>query len=168
MRIAGILKQSVEYGEGLRTVVLFQGCSHDCKGCNVPDTKSPLGGKEVSIDYVINELKSDDLATGITLSGGDPIDQMVDLGELFEIIKYDEDLSKKNIWLYTGYRLDEVDNMRPLKKFVDLYMIDYIVDGPYDETMTPATKPYVGSDNQRIIDMKHYLDTGEIIEWSKN
>ena len=38
MRIAGIIKDSVVNGIGIRDVIFTQGCQHHCKGCHNPKT----------------------------------------------------------------------------------------------------------------------------------
>ena len=60
----------------------------------------------------------------------------------------------KDIWLYTGNRLEEVAQS-PLLSYVDV-----VVDGPFLEDERDAGLAFRGSRNQRIIDLKPNLPPG--------
>ena len=60
----------------------------------------------------------------------------------------------KDIWLYTGNRLEEVASS-PLLSYVDV-----VVDGPFLEAEKDAGLAFRGSRNQRIIDLKTNLPPG--------
>ena len=38
LRIAGVVKESIVDGKGIRYTVFTQGCPHHCKGCHNPQT----------------------------------------------------------------------------------------------------------------------------------
>jgi anaerobic ribonucleoside-triphosphate reductase activating protein len=71
IRLASSLQlDSIVDGEGIRTVIWTQGCSHNCLGCQNPKTHDFNGGFTLDIEKLkqeISELKGQD---GITLSGG--------------------------------------------------------------------------------------------------
>ena len=75
IRIAGVVKESIVDGPGIRYVVFAQGCKHNCKGCHNPHTHSFEGGSIVEVDSIISEMKRNPLLDGITLSGGEPFEQ---------------------------------------------------------------------------------------------
>ena len=72
LRVAGIIKESIVDGPGIRLVVFTQGCRHHCPGCHNPETHSFQGGQLVSIDEILDMIKKNPLLDGITFSGGDP------------------------------------------------------------------------------------------------
>lgn len=83
---------------------------------------------------------------GLTLSGGDPLFSLDDIVDLSKEIK--EKMPKKNIWLYTGFTIEQIRQSR-MKAI--LPYVDVIVDGPYVESLRDVTLAFRGSRNQRII-----------------
>ena len=75
IRIASIEKESTVDGEGWRYVIFTQGCNHNCKGCHNPQSHDFDGGKEVTDQELIDDILSNPLLDGVTLSGGDPFFQ---------------------------------------------------------------------------------------------
>lgn len=140
MRIAGTLPCSLVNGEGIRFVVFLQGCAHYCKGCQNPETWDFNGGQEVDPEDIARQYrKHDHMLEGITLSGGDPFYQQEECMKLLDL------LPGVNVWVYTGFRYEEIQNTDLARR------ADVIVDGPYMEDLRTETLPYRGSSNQRII-----------------
>lgn len=137
MRIAGTLSCSLVNGEGVRYVVFLQGCGHHCPGCQNPDTWDFDGGYEVSVEWLAEDIKKHKYIDGITLSGGDPIWQEEECLKLLEL------LPGMNVWLYTGFEWDEVENNYLVMR------ADAVVTGPYIEELR-CEGQYYGSSNQEI------------------
>lgn len=155
MRIAGIVRDSIVDGPGIRDVIFFQGCGKRCKGCHNPDTWDYNGGCHRFIGDVVLELE--DSSNNITISGGEPMDQHNDLLELCS------QLSKqgKSIWVYTGCVVDPTKSIyQRLARYVDV-----IVDGRFMEDQKNCNLQFRGSSNQRIIDLPMSVIMGKIIEW---
>ena len=53
---AEIQTDSIVDGEGIRTVIWTQGCSHNCKGCHNPETHSFEGGFLVDIEDLEKQI----------------------------------------------------------------------------------------------------------------
>ena len=101
LRISGIVNDSIVDGPGMRYVVFVQGCYHNCEGCHNKHTHDPLGGKFMSIEDILDEIKKNPLLDGVTFSGGEPFQQAGVLATLGRKIKdYDPNLS---IITYSGY-----------------------------------------------------------------
>ena len=49
IRVAGIVKESIVDGPGIRYVVFTQGCKHNCPGCHNPETHSFEGGSMMDV-----------------------------------------------------------------------------------------------------------------------
>ena len=75
IRIAGTVNDSIVDGPGLRFAVFTQGCPHHCPGCQNPETHDPNGGHEEDTDALIARMKKNPLLSGLTLTGGDPLEQ---------------------------------------------------------------------------------------------
>lgn len=148
IRVAGIIKGTMADGPGIRDAVYFQGCPHDCPGCHNPQTHNAEGGKAMFIDEILDEIESD----CVTISGGDPFFQLSGLELLCKELK----ARGKNIWVYTGFRLETIQWRRGWNRV--LKYIDVLVDGPYEEDK-PETKRMCGSTNQRIIHFNNGLIT---------
>lgn len=166
MRISGIVKDSIVDGPGLRLVIFFQGCKHNCKGCHNPDTHDPQGGYEESIIKVLDMIKEDPLIEGITLSGGDPLEQPVSCYNLCRRIKeFNPDLS---IWLYTGYTYEYIQGSYNEDWDKLLQCIDVLVDGPFVELLKSYDLHFRGSSNQRLIDVKASKDKEHVVLYQSN
>ena len=148
MRINGVLTSSLVNGDGIRYVIFLQGCPHHCDGCQNPDTWDPKGGYEISVEDLVADIKKRHLIDGITLSGGEPFMQQEECCKLIGLLPDNLD-----IWVYTGFRYEEVAHM-PLAK-----VADYIVDGRFEMDNLAVGKMY-GSNNQRIINVKEWCTDG--------
>jgi anaerobic ribonucleoside-triphosphate reductase activating protein len=122
-----ILKCSNVNGPGKRSVVWTQGCSLNCKGCFNRDTHNFAPNKEYDIEILAREL-ADFKQKGLTISGGEPLDQAEALLNL--IISFRK-ISRATILLFTGYTLDEIkcDN----KKIEVIKNVDAVLSGRYIE-----------------------------------
>lgn len=143
IRIAGIQKESCVDGEGLRYVVFMQGCKRNCKGCHNPNTHDLNGGIIVDTSDIIAEIKKNPLLQGVTLSGGEPLLQIAPAAEIASAAK----AMGLNVWLYTGYRLEDI----PPDADELLKSVDAVVDGEYIEPQRDLTLAFRGSKNQRVI-----------------
>ena len=162
IRLAADLQpDSIVDGEGVRTVIWTQGCSHNCKGCHNPGTHDFNGGFEVDIEEIINEIKNLEGQEGITFSGGDPIFQ----AEACSLIAKEAKESNLDIWCYTGFKFEDIINIPKFKEF--LKYVDVLVDGKFIEEEKSLNLDFRGSRNQRIIDVQESLKKGKTILVSK-
>ena len=143
IRIAGIVSESITDGEGIRFAIFMQGCLRKCKGCHNPSTHDLDGGKVVDTSELIEQIKSNPLLAGITLTGGEPFLQIAPAAELAKAVKN----LGLNVWCYTGYKIEEL----PTNAFELLEYVDVLVDGEYIESQRDLELKFRGSKNQRII-----------------
>ena len=66
-------------------------------------------------------------------------------------------LPDKTVWLYTGFLWEEV------KKAIDLTNIDVLVDGEFIKELNDNNLKWIGSSNQRIIDVQKSLKEDKIV-----
>ena len=75
IRMAGVVRESIVDGPGLRFAVFCQGCPHGCDGCHNQETHDFDGGYDCHISKIIAAVDQDPLLDGVTFSGGEPFCQ---------------------------------------------------------------------------------------------
>jgi len=142
MRIAGVNPCSLVNGEGIRYTIFTQGCFHQCKGCQNPETWDPKGGYDAKIEDLAADILKRwrrDQIDGITLSGGDPFYQQTECRQLLKLLP-----KEINVWIYTGFEYEKIKDLELTS------LANVIVDGQFEVSKRCEGKPY-GSSNQRII-----------------
>ncbi len=165
LAIKDIQTDSIVDGEGIRSVIWFQGCSHNCFGCHNPETHDFKGGVEVPLEDVKEQIDNLEYQNGVTFSGGDPMMQIEALEELAGYIKE----KGMNVWVYTGYTFEQVLEMSKTNEHYlnALKNIDVLVDGPFVMDKKSFDVMFRGSSNQRIIDVAKSLKKGEAVTIKK-
>ena len=161
LQLAGVVRESIVDGPGIRMTVFVQGCPHHCKGCHNPHTWSFEGGYTTSVDRILEEAAKDKLLKGITLSGGEPFTQAKALAELAEKAH----AMGLNIFCYTGYTFENLyaqSEEHPEYREL-LEQCDWLVDGPFIEEEMSLMLHFRGSRNQRILDVPKSLEKGEAV-----
>ena len=150
-RIIDIIPDTAVDGTGLRTSVYFSGCEHKCKGCHNPESWDFNAGYDIDISEIVDKVEEYDNHK-VTLSGGDPLYRK---DEVLELIKQLKDRIKDiNIWIYTGFKYEDllsIDDPTINEIFAN---IDVLVDGPFVESLKSDECIFRGSSNQRIIYLK--------------
>ena len=160
-----IQTDSIVDGEGIRTVIWTQGCSHNCKGCHNPETHSFGDGFLVDVEDLKKEIATLKNQDGITLSGGDPMFQPEPVCEIAKFCKE----KGLNVWCYTGFTFEQLLEMAKTNHFIKelLENIDVLVDGKFVLEQKSLNLYFKGSKNQRILDMPKSLAEGKAIEIEK-
>ena len=173
-------------GDGLRVTLWLSGCSHHCKGCQNSQTWDINSGipfdKEAKKELF--EALDNDYISGITFSGGDPLHEN-NIEEVFElIIEIRQKFPTKTIWLYTGYKIEELALYKEMDKHLNgkcsfeealnkehnnmtrlaiIYECDVLVDGRYIDELKDISLHWRGSSNQRVINVQESLRQNEVI-----
>lgn len=153
---ANIQYDSIVDGEGMRAVLWTQGCPHHCLGCHNPTTHDFNGGFITTTEELIEELKDElKYEDGITLSGGDPFMQPE---AVCEIAKYVKSVGK-NVWAYTGFTFEQLLELgKKNKNIINLLNnVDILVDGKFVMAEKSLDLYYMGSRNQRVIEVQESL-----------
>ncbi len=161
IRIAGTVNDSIVDGPGLRFTVFTQGCSHCCPGCHNPETHDPAGGHEEDTAEIVARMKKNPLLSGVTLSGGDPLEQSAACLE----IARGAHAAGLNVWAYTGYTWEQLMKKNDPDQQALIREVDVLVDGPFILAKRSLELNYCGSSNQRLIDVKQTLAQGKIVCW---
>jgi anaerobic ribonucleoside-triphosphate reductase activating protein len=159
MKLAGEIKHSLVNGPGIRYVVFFQGCPHQCPGCQNPETHDFREGTIVNIEGLIARISGTKYLDGVTLSGGDPLMQPEACAEIAAAVRP----MGLNVWLYTGWTMDDI-LVDPVKRAA-VRDVNVIVDGRFIQTLRSETCLWRGSSNQRLIDVQKSLEKNETVEY---
>lgn len=178
MKFHNIEANNIENGEGIRTLLWVSGCYHNCYNCHNPITHDKDDGLEFteeSMDELFDYI-SQDHVNGLTLTGGDGLcyytHELCDL-----ILRFRKKFGRsKTIWLYTGFTLDELlerinshkDSTNSMCLRWILSNIDILCDGKYVEELALKEYHWVGSTNQRVIDMRKTLERGIVVFYEKD
>lgn len=153
-----VLEASAVNGPGERLVLWTQGCSHGCKGCFNGESWSFRPKTLRFVDDLAMEIMEVN-PSGLTLTGGDPLQQASSLRRLLELL-HDADgglkALPKGIILFTGYTLEEIEALpgregEDARACVDL--VDLLIDGRFEEDKR-VDHVLAGSANQRF----HFLE----------
>ena len=151
MYIERILCPIVTLGPGKRLVIWTKGCSKNCYGCISPEMAVVGNARNVSVQdicVIVSNIHKSEGFDGITISGGDPLEQLPEIIELLENLRtYTDD-----ILVYTGFvwpifsqKLKE-DEIKKIKS-----LISVLIDGPYIHEQNIPQLSLRGSKNQNII-----------------
>ncbi|TMQ12393.1 MAG: radical SAM protein [Deltaproteobacteria bacterium] len=142
-RIHAFEPRSRANGPGARFVVWFQGCTLGCPGCFNPTTHDAAAGRSIALDELIGELGRVHGIEGLSLSGGEPLQQP---GAARALLDAARALGLSTL-AFSGYTVEEI---RDLPGGPDvLARLDVLIDGRYVAGERLATG-LRGSANQRI------------------
>lgn len=159
MRIAKLRSQDIANGPGIRVSVYVQGCTRHCGGCFNPETWDFSGGVYFTPEIMENLIKfgSKPFISGLSVLGGEPLQQDE---ELIEMTRRFKEATGKSIWMWTGYKWEDLDE----EQLNMLKYVDVLMDGEFQENnMVTGNKRFRGSMNQRAIDVQKSLKKGKII-----
>ena len=169
MYYGNLKKCDIANGIGVRVTLFVSGCTNHCPDCFQPQTWDFRYGKPFTDDTraeIFAELDKPYI-NGLTVLGGEPFEPENQRALLPFLKKVRERFPKKNIWCYTGYLFDKelLGESRARCECTDemLSLIDVLVDGEFVQELYSVALAFRGSENQRIIDVKKSLETGEIV-----
>lgn len=135
-------------GPGSRAVIWFHGCSRNCDGCIAKSMNQSEDFEECTPDGLYEWLKTCSNIEGLSISGGEPLEQDIDDLTVF-LQKVKSDSRKLSVILFTGFTYNEIVHSRINKV---LPFIDVLIDGTYKKELNDDTG-LRGSSNQVI----HFL-----------
>ena len=137
-------------GTGTRCTLFVSGCIHQCRGCyNQSTWKTDSGNlftKELE-DQIINDLNDTKIRRrGLSLSGGDPLhpNNVPVILKLVQRVR--KECPNKTIWMWTGYKLNELNKSQ--KEIVQY--LDVLIDGKFVQELKDPALEWRGSSNQVI------------------
>ena len=168
MHYATIKNCDIANGPGVRVSLFVSGCTHRCPGCFNEVAWDFFYGQpftEETEDYILNLLRPD-YVQGLTLLGGEPFEPQ-NQGSVVKLLRrVKQELPQKSIWAFSGYLFDrDICSGRLGDTAEYLSYLDVLVDGPFIQEKKNLSLRFRGSENQRLIDVKQSLATGQIVLW---
>jgi anaerobic ribonucleoside-triphosphate reductase activating protein len=156
LNVADVGHHSHVNGPGVRSVVWVQGCRRHCPGCINPHTHPHQPAKLLDPEQLGRQLAAIPDTIGLTLSGGEPLEQAEACARLAETVRK----AGKTVMVFTGFPLDEIRacDEPAVQRF--LRAIDLIVVGPYVQELKCESKLWRASSNQTV----HFLHGGDLTE----
>jgi anaerobic ribonucleoside-triphosphate reductase activating protein len=142
IQIGHILQSSEIYGPGIRSVLWVQGCTLACEGCWNTQYWAANEGLTTTTKEILKQWKATQGLEGITLLGGEPLQQPE---AVFHLIQGAKDLGL-SVFLYTGYEPEEFTSIMQSC----FNMSDIVVTGRYVHSLRNTALRWRGSTNQVV------------------
>ena len=153
MRYSGVIYNDITAAPGLCVTFFTQGCPHQCYGCHNPNTWDFEGGIEFTpevLDNIVEGLTAQGINRSLCIMGGEPLCSENEFLTLLVVKTVKEKLPNTQIYIWTGYTHEELTKRGGHMKLI-LELADYLIDGPYIESLRDVTLTMCGSSNQRVI-----------------
>lgn len=157
--VAGIVRESITDGPGIRYTLFVQGCPHCCQGCQNQQTWEFGAGTKLTVDQIFEEILKNPLLSGVTFSGGEPFCQAKELIPLAEKIKE----KGMELAIYTGYTAEELLEEADADRLRLLALADIVIDGRFELDKKSYELKFRGSSNQRTIDGRETARQGKVV-----
>lgn len=165
MRYNKIRTMDISNGEGVRVSLFVQGCEFHCKNCFNTEAWDFQGGKEFTTETLntLLDLCNKDYIKGLSILGGEPMhptnrETVVDIMRAFKFR-----FPNKDIWMWTGYTLEELLEQNDEDVTSMLIYLDYLIDGQFIDEKKNLKLKWAGSDNQRCINIQESIKQGHLI-----
>ena len=148
LRIHDFISHSRVNGPGVRAVLWVQGCTLGCPGCFNPQTHPAQSGQWFSTPQLLAKIQAlGDGIQGVTVSGGEPLQQAEALLELLQRLRAETPLSAL---VFTGFTWEEVQRLPQAGAM--LSCVDVLIAGRYAASQRLA-HGLLGSANKTV----HFL-----------
>lgn len=142
-----VKKTDIANGPGVRVSLFVSGCRNRCKGCFQPETWDFGYGKPFTkkTESELFRTLRPSWIQGLSILGGDPMEPENRNALLPFLKRLKLWMPEKDVWIYTGYRYEELEGLSILE------YVDVLVDGPFMEEQKEAGLLFRGSRNQRLL-----------------
>ena len=151
MQIDRLLYPITSLGPGKRVVIWTVGCTMKCHNCSNPELWDCNPDKDIDpseLVEIIQQTTKNVEVDGITITGGDPLEQCDELVKLLPLLSSITD----DILLYTGRVYEDIrKSLSSEEQSVLLKYVSVLIDGAYIDELNDNDCPLRGSLNQRII-----------------
>lgn len=138
-------------GPGERLVIWTLGCSKHCPHCANPELWPFDPGRDMDVDALADAIRRavrGRTVDGITVTGGDPLEQSGPLLALLERLRP----VSGDVIVYTGYTYEQLQRLLSPAEMARLRrLVTVLIDGPYVHARNDNACPLRGSTNQRLL-----------------
>jgi len=158
LHVHAFLPLSYANGPGPRCVLWLQGCTLACPGCFNPQTHSKAwpAAEHWSVDDAVARVDACDGVEGLTLSGGEPLQQAEAVATLLSRVRAETPLS---VLLFTGYTWAEIQRDPARRQVLD--HCDVVVAGRY-LARKAQHEPLRSSTNQQVYRLTDRYTEGDL------
>lgn len=166
MNYMSIYKDDTANGEDYGTVLFVAGCDLYCENgtCQNTEAYDFNGGKPFTrevMEEIFNEYIEKPYLGRLTISGGNPTSGCNPSALIPFLREFKEKFPHIKIWLYSGHTWEEI--RMDLTCCSLIRFVDVLVDGRWVKALEDPSAPYVGSNNQRLVDVKKSIKLGEVV-----
>jgi anaerobic ribonucleoside-triphosphate reductase activating protein len=151
MQVDRILYPISTLGPGERLVIWTVGCSKHCYKCANPELWNKNPNKDIDVFELAGMIKKavgKQAIDGVTVTGGDPIEQITELNKLLPFLREMTD----DVLVYTGYTAHEAEMTLPKSEWKTMKQhTSVLIDGVYVDDLNDNECALRGSLNQNII-----------------
>ncbi len=152
VQIARFEEKTTVEGPGERSALWLQGCSIRCPACCNPEMQQSSGGYFMTpADQAAQILVAK--AEGLTLLGGEPLDQAAELHEMLQQLR---DSGYQGLIMFSGYEWAAINSDPARSRVAEL--CDLVIAGPFEPALAPGNRRWIGSDNQTLHFITGYYD----------
>lgn len=158
-RFAGLKKNdATNCLSGICVSFFVQGCPHHCAGCHNPETWSFNDGLELPTDIkgqIIKAISANNIQRNFSILGGEPL-AIQNQNLVLEILTAVRTAYPKiKIFLWTGYKMEELltEENQIIKEILN--KIDFLIDGLFILEKKDINLALRGSSNQNIWEKKN-------------
>jgi anaerobic ribonucleoside-triphosphate reductase activating protein len=153
LNIAAIAARTQALGPGTRAAIWVQGCPLHCPGCLAPQWIPFVPALLLTPEEIVEQLELEKIS-GLTFSGGEPMEQAAGLAALARLARQQKDL---DLICFTGYRYERLLKNPPNQGVAELLaQVDVLIDGPFVQSLNDSVG-LRGSSNQRVIHLTSRL-----------
>jgi len=157
LRVHQVLPRSRANGPGTRLAIWLQGCTLGCPGCFNPETHPVQAGIHIAVDDLFLTIWTARAEfEGITISGGEPLQQRRPLLQLLRRVRQETGLT---VIVFTGYEWGEIQKRPGIAD--RLACIDVLIAGRYqaDQRLAAGLR---GSSNKTVHMLSGRYQPGDI------
>jgi anaerobic ribonucleoside-triphosphate reductase activating protein len=160
----GLIKYGDELnGDGISVSIFVSGCDFFCKNCFNKEAQDKNYGYDFDekVKFKIYKYFEDNFKylDNLCILGGDPMMEYNYKEVLNFVIEFKSKFPSKKIIIWTGYLFEYlIENRRDILNYIDI-----LCDGQFIEELYDKNLKWVGSSNQKVVDVKKSLKENKII-----